>query len=57
MEVVSVPLTLKNLELGFVTRVVRACLPENSFRQKSPYDRRGRVGLFRHSWQCEPFPH
>ncbi len=25
--------------------------------QRVPYDRRGRVGLFWHSWQCEPFPH
>jgi len=45
MEVVSVPLTLKNLELGFVTRVVRACLPENLFRQRGPYDRTGKSGL------------
>ena len=39
------------------SRVVRVCLSGESIWQRVPYDRRGIVGLFWHSWQCEPFPH
>ncbi len=39
------------------SRVVRGCLSVMSQQQRVPYDRRGIVGLFWHSWQCEPFPH